>query len=296
MALRRAPSLAHLVALTDDVGIVQHALFDVPNRSTGYCTDDVSRALMVAISASAHERTRDVATDLARTYMAFMVDAQMPDGRFHNFMSYARDWLDDVGTEDSNGRAVWSLGYVMRFAPLDGWRQIARGQIDRAIPHLEDFEHPRSRAYAAIGVSHAFESLGRMHDGYARALRSAADMLAARHARNAAPDWDWYDLEMTYDNARLPEAMLRIGAALEDPAIVALGLRTLDFYASVVMEDGVFVPVGNAGWAKHDGHRARFGQQPLEAASLVDAALCAAVIDGSARYRTLAGGFAQRGA
>ena len=111
------PPLDHLVALTDDTGIIQHATHDVPNRSTGYCTDDVSRAFMVACRAAAHPGLRSTAIKLGRIYLSFLHDAQLPDGRFHNFMAFDRTWLDEAGSEDSLGRAVWALGFGMLNAP-----------------------------------------------------------------------------------------------------------------------------------------------------------------------------------
>ena len=274
--------------MTDDTGIVQHAIFDVPNRSTGYCTDDVSRAFMVAIAASRHEKLRERALRLGRTYLAFLLDAQLPDGRFHNFMSYARDWLDEVGTDDSIGRAMWALGYAVRHAPLESWRTIALGLLERAMPHAVDFPFVRSRAYAALGLSRALAAGSGDRPAIGAALRAIADDLVARHERAATGTWDWFEDELTYDNARLPEALLRIGMVLDDSRYVALGARTFAFYESVVVEDGIFVPIGNDGWYRRGGVRARHGQQPLEATALVDAAHAARAATGDPRYDRLA--------
>ncbi|MBC5804043.1 MAG: glycosyltransferase [Candidatus Eremiobacteraeota bacterium] len=261
----------------------------MPNRATGYCTDDVARALVVAVAASDHQCCRERALELGSRYLAFLLDAQLPDGRFHNFMSYARGWLDECGTEDSIGRAVWALGYTQRFAPLAGWSLVARRLLSAALPNVTRLSFIRSRAYAALGLTQARAALGGADSPQIdAALRAIGDDLLARHAAHAAADWDWFEDEMTYDNARLPEALLRIGTVLDNRAFVALGLRTLAFYESVVMEDGMFVPVGNAGWYRRGGTRARFDQQPLEAASLVDAALAAEAATGDSRYRALA--------
>lgn len=274
--------------MTDDVGIIQHATFDVPNRSTGYCTDDVARALMVAISASRHEMLRERALRLGRTYLAFLCDARLPDGRFHNFMSYGRNWLDTVGTDDSNGRAIWSLGYAARHAPLEGWRDISLDLLERAMPHVANFPFVRSRAYAALGLAHALEAGVGERAAIEAMLRTIASDLVARHAATAAAGWDWFENELTYDNARLPEALLRIGMMLEDSGFIALGVRTLAFYESIVVEADIFVPVGNDGWYPRGGVRARYGQQPLEATALVDAAHAARAATGDPRYGRLA--------
>ena len=284
----REPSLEHVIALTDDVGIHQHATHDVPNRKEGYCTDDVARALILTNVASGFERRREDAERLTRVYLAFMLDAQLPDGRFHNFMSYARGWLDDVGTPDSNGRAMWAVGHGMRFAPRDGWRRICRDMLERALPNVLTMTFVRSRAYASLGLVHAYEALGRDAPALESALCSIAADLVGRHAACAGAGWDWFENELTYDNARLPEALLRIGMVLEDSALVDLGLRTFAFYESIVVEDGIFVPIGNDGWYRRGGTRARYAQQPLEAAAFLDAALAAEAATGSERFRRLA--------
>jgi len=244
---------------------------------------------VVAIAASEHEASRARALVLGSRYLAFLFDAQLPDGRFHNFMSYARTWLDECGTEDSIGRAIWALGYTQRFAPLAGWSHVAQRLLLAALPNVARLSFVRSRAYAALGLTHARAALGAdQSEAIDAALRAIGDDLVARHAACARTDWDWFEDEMTYDNARLPEALLRIGTVLDDRTYVALGLRALAFYESVVMEDGIFIPIGNAGWYRRGGARARFDQQPLEAASLVDVALAAEAATGESRYRELA--------
>jgi hypothetical protein len=121
------PSLEHLVRLSDDTGIIQHATELVPNRSTGYCTDDVARAFMVALMYLRLRPEDPTAQRLANVYLSFLFDAQIEgDGRFHNFMDYNRTWLDEIGTNDSCGRAMWGLGFGMRFAPDTASRRVCR--------------------------------------------------------------------------------------------------------------------------------------------------------------------------
>ena len=283
----RRPVLDHLVTMTDDVGMFQHARFDIPNRSFGYCTDDVARALIVAIEATRDRATEQIGAKLVTTYLAFLFDAQLPDGWFHNFMGYDRRWQDHRGTHDSLGRAVWGLGHCVARAPRDAWRRVAREQLDAAIPHIGALPHLRSRAYAALGLA----AVAVAEPGDARitdALRIAATPIADAFRATATPGWQWCEDIMTYDNARLCEALIRAGTVLGDHALLHAGLVMLDFYASVVVEDGMFVPIGNDGWYPRGGKRARFGQQPLEAAALVSAALAALAATGDARYRSLA--------
>ncbi|MGH7715983.1 MAG: hypothetical protein ACREML_08305 [Vulcanimicrobiaceae bacterium] len=284
----RYPSLDHLVTMTDNVGVIQHAIYDVPNRSTGYCTDDVSRALMVSIAATGDWQSRDTALRLTEIYLAFLHDAQLRDGRFHNFMGYDRRWLDIVGTQDSIGRALWSVGFGMRFAPRESWRRVCSLMFERAFQVVSTLEAPRSRAYALIGMAHAFEARRRGDAALEHAIRCEAEALVQAFEQNSAPDWRWFEGILTYDNARLPEAILRAGAVLEEERFIEIGLDALAFYESVTVEDRTFIPIGNQGWYRRGGVRARYGQQPLEAAAMVCAALLAGDISRDPRYEGLA--------
>jgi hypothetical protein len=288
MANARRPVLDHLVTMTDDVGIFQHARFDVPNRSFGYCTDDVARALIVAVEATRDRATEQIGAKLVTTYLAFLFDAQLPDGWFHNFMGYDRRWQDHRGTDDSFGRAVWALGHCIARAPRDAWRRVAREQLDAALPHVKALPHLRSLAYCALGLA----AVASAEPGDARvtdALRAAVTPISAAYRAVASPDWRWCEETMTYDNGRLCEALIRAGVVLDDHALLREGIEMLAFYAGAVVEDGMFVPIGNDGWYPRGGLRARFGQQPLEAAALVSASLAAHGATGDARYRGLAG-------
>lgn len=279
-----------MLTLSDDVGVIQHATEDIPNRATGYCTDDVSRALIVIYQKLALEpRDRD-ALRLAPIYLAFLHNAQLPDGRFHNFMGYDRQWLDCVGTHDSVGRALWALGFGMRFAPRATWRRMCKRLFTKGLNSLDWLQYSRSQAYAIIGLSHACHSSEADVElpAYREAMRKLAQSLKGRYEATRGEDWDWFEDAMTYDNARLPEAMLRAGAALQDGELTAAGLSTLAFYERITVENGVFVPIGNEGWYERGGPRPIYSQQPLEAVSLVDAALAAYEVTGDATFQAMA--------
>jgi hypothetical protein len=287
---RELPPLDHLLTLTDDVGVIQHALEDVPNRSTGYCTDDVSRAYMVALEKLRVEPQDPVAARLAQTYLSFLHDAQIDDGRFHNFMGYDRVWQDTVGTHDSVGRALWSLGYGMRFGARISWRRISKRLFNKGLHALEWLHYPRAQAYAMLGLAHACQAPVAQDDvaEYRQALRTLAGSLKEMFDEASDPDWPWFENVMTYDNARLPEAMLRAGTVLLEDDLVAIGLRSYMFCERVCFEDGIFVPVGNEGWYPRGREKARYSQQPLEAASMVDAALAAHEATGEPAARNTA--------
>jgi hypothetical protein len=267
------PSLEHVIALSDDVGIIQHAVESVPNRSTGYCTDDVARAFIVALQRLRLFPSDAAATRLASRYLAFLHDAQLSDGRFHNFMAYDRTWLDECGTADSCGRAMWAIGYGVRYASQEPWRRVCRALLDRAIGAIDALVSPRAEAYAMLGLAHAFAATASAADRVA--LHELAQRAMERYARTRDETWEWFEDELTYDNARLPEALLRAGIALEDARMRHAGIATLAFLDRIVFENGMFVPIGNEGWYVRGGTRARYAQQPLEAAAAIDAELAA---------------------
>jgi len=261
------PSLAHLASLTDDVGTIQHAFGTLPNRVTGYCTDDLARSAIVALQHQALDAANGEAERIAHVALSFLLHAQLPDGRFHNFMSYGREWLDDVGTEDSCGRAIWALGYASTHALHADWRERSAVAFERALPAIEGFTFLRPLAYAALGLAAA---------GH-RGAPSAAVLarLRAAFAANAEGEWQWYEPSMTYDNARLPQAELLLADLLGDTRARDEALLALAFYRAQNLEGEMFSPVGNRGWLPRGGKKARFDQQPLEAAAAVDAFLAA---------------------
>ncbi len=237
--------------LSDDVGVLQHATENVPNRAFGYCTDDVARAFVVALQQLRLSPNDKLAQRLAATYLAFLHHAQLDDGRFHNFMDYDRTWLDEVGTHDSCGRAIWALGYGVANAPTESWRRVCAAMLDRALASLEWLEYIRSRAYAAIGLAAAQAGAG--NERYAAALRRMAGEILASYEATASDDWRWFETRMTYDNARLPEALIRAGSALSEPRLRDAGLEALAFYEGVTLENGIHVPIGNDGWYERGG-------------------------------------------
>jgi hypothetical protein len=273
--------------LSDDVGVIQHAVEDIPNRSTGYCTDDVARAFIVAVARLRLAPDDHEAERVATTSLSFLHDAQLEDGRFHNFMSHARLWLDEVGTPDSIGRAIWALGYGMRFAPRDSWRRQCARMLERALPVIPELGYLRSWAYAGLGLAQALEAVPDFHAARV-ALTAIAGDLRAAYLANHGEHWDWFEDRMTYDNARLPEALIRAGMVLHDDESIAMGLRAFAFYVSVTVENGIYVPIGSNGWYVRGGERARYAQQPLEATALVDAAHAAFDATGDPAYAALA--------
>ncbi len=268
------PRLDHLIRLTDNVGILQHAKYIVPNRHHGYCTDDNARALIAVLLAKEvdTEIEDQVLTNLACTYLGFLLHAfDEEKGRFRNFMGYDRTWLEAVGSEDSHGRALWALGEVVGLADSEELRAPAIELFLKALNAVLDFSSPRAWASTLVGI-HAY--LQRFPGD--REVRRIRDILVHRlydlYRRNAHPDWPWIEDVVTYGNGKIPQALIVSGYDMGDGELIQSGLRSLEWLTEIQTDPkGHFVPIGNNGWLTRNGIRARFDQQPIEAQEMIEA-------------------------
>ncbi len=276
--------------LTDDTGIFQHALFATPDPNHGYCIDDNARALIAALRY-ARLRGHDESTLSLHRYLMFVThafnDGEGAIGKFRNFMGYDRRWLEAVGSDDSQGRALWALGLTVAEAPTPNLRDLAALMYERAMPGVvglgdddEGVGHLRSWAFALLGVE-AFLRARPDHAASRDALAHLAELLLDRWQAHQTDDWPWWEDVVTYDNAKLPHALLTAGHALGEAQYTDAGfvsLRWLIEQQTETNDDGTarLTVIGNDGWLRRDGGRARFDQQPLEAYALVDACLDAA--------------------
>lgn len=265
------PKLGHILRLTDDVGILQHARYQVPDRCHGYCTDDNARALMAMLLARSLLSETEAIDHLTVRFLSFLQHAlNDKTGRFRNFMSYDRRWLEAAGSEDSHGRTIWALGQAATLAPTDALRSAVCNLFERAIPELKTFTHARALAFALIGC-HAF--LSRHDSREVKALaQEMADKLFQSYRENAADDWPWIEDKVTYANAKISHALIASGRALHQPEMIQAGLRSLIWLLEMQTDaQGYFTPVGNKGWYARKGRRARYDQQPIEALSMIEA-------------------------
>jgi glycosyltransferase involved in cell wall biosynthesis len=277
--------LDHLLTLTDDTGIIQHARTTVPNLSEGYSTDDNSRALIVALRALEHKEDPLVLHRLAGRYLAFVDFAFNPrNRRFRNFLGYDRRWLEDAGSEDSHGRALWALGTVVGAAHDDAFVALAMNLFESALHAVEVFSSPRAWAYALLGVC----SYIRRFPGASNVRRvreGLAHRLLGLYEAVASDDWPWFEQSLSYANARLGQALIRAGNDMGDTQMVDIGLRALDWLVRIqTSESGSFSPIANSGW-RRGAPRARFDQQPLEAQSMIEACFRAWRVTGDQRWR-----------
>jgi glycosyltransferase involved in cell wall biosynthesis len=267
--------LNHLRRMTDGTGVLQHANYTVPDRMHGYCVDDNARALIVAVTAQDLQPLDSSLGDLASVYLSFLGYAfNEQTGRFRNFMSYDRRWLELTGSEDSHGRALWGLGIAVALGRDAGEVVYAADLFQRALDAVEHFTSPRAVAFVIIGT-HAYLSRY-SSDSRARGMRKTlGDRLMAWFRSSSSESWPWCEDILSYDNARLPQALLLSGQWIPDAEMLDTGLRTLDWLKQVQTDEKGrhFAAIGNDGWFTRDGAKARFDQQPIEAASMVDACI-----------------------
>jgi glycosyltransferase involved in cell wall biosynthesis len=288
--LDRLPALKldHLYRMTDHTGIVEHAVFVIPNYPEGYTTDDNARALIVAILAEEFGAgPRSGAIDLASRYLAFLWLAFDPiTKRFRNLLSYERQWQEPEGSEDSHGRALWGLGTVLGRSRDAGWRGAAGRMFEQAVPAAIDFKSPRACAFALLGLQEYLDSFPGD-----RAALGASDTLANRllnaYRAHRTDDWKWFENSLSYSNARLPQALIRAGMRAANEGMVSGGIESLDWLLSIQRCEvkGHFVPIGSEGFYSKTTEKARFDQQPVEACAVVSACLQAHRATGKSRWR-----------
>ena len=271
--------------MSDAVGIVQHAVYSVPDRNHGYCIDDNARALMTMVRRGEDRR----AGSLAPSYAAFLQHGWNPDQRrFRNFMGFDRRWLEDCGSEDSNGRTIWALGLTAAQAPWPALRGWARKLLDECIEIAAELAAPRARAFAAFGCLELLATDPESEHAI-RLVRQSAEQLMRLHQQNARDGWNWFEPSLAYDNARLPEALIRAGEALSEQQMVELGLSTFSWLVSQQTSPrGAFRPVGCKSFDRPYAPPLAFDQQPLEATATVDAAAAAFRASGDQKWRRVA--------
>ena len=264
--------LDHLKILTDDTGILQHANHTIPNRDHGYCTDDNARALMVAAMGRKYSLSDSMGFDsLSSQYLSFLLYAfNVEKGRFRNFMTYARQWTEEEGSEDAHGRALWGLGKAVAFLDHPGQMAMSTTLFSQAIKAVEHFNSPRAIAFALVGI-HAYLHKFSGDSEVRRVREIIANRLFNQFENNATESWPWPENTLSYANGKLPHALLLSGQWMQRSDMIDMGLRSLEWLLTIQTEKGHFVPIGNDGWYEKGGTKARFDQQPIEANAMIEA-------------------------
>ena len=268
--------LDHIVRMSDGTGIFQHAIFNVPNFHEGYCTDDNARAYILCnlLDEVGGEPLAEDLERLSTCYLAFLAAAlNYETGRFRNFMSHGRQWLEDMGSEDSHARALWAVGTGAGRSRKEGHRRLCAQLFERGLTEVSTFRSPRAWAFALLGI----------HE-YLRSFSSSGVVLAAREVLTekltvmwnsyATENWPWFECSATYDNARISQALILSGQWMPDGEALEIGLKSLRWLVSIQKtQQGHFRPIGSNGFYQQNGARADFDQQPVEAQAMVSACL-----------------------
>jgi glycosyltransferase involved in cell wall biosynthesis len=267
-------NLNHLYCMTDSTGIFQHAKFTAPNHSEGYCTDDNARALILAVQLGQLEEAPKRVRALATTYAAFLDYAfNSKTGRFHNFLSIDRHWLDEQGSEDCHGRAMWALGTAVGRSPHWSSQAKAERLFTQALPAVLEFSAPRAWAFSLMGIHEYLRH--RKGDCLAIDVRQElTGRLMAIFDQVAVPGWSWFEEGLTYDNAKLAHALIVSGRATVQDGVYNRGIEALRWLVGVqTSRHGKLRPVGSNGFYRRNGPRADYDQQPIEAQATISACL-----------------------
>ncbi len=283
MPPRNSLSLKHLDRMTDSTGLIQHCIYSVPRRESGYTTDDNARALRLTVCLGDDEPDDRMMARITG-YLSFLEHARCPVKGFHNFMGYQRDWLDAGGTGDCQGQAVLALAEVLGSGLPAGIRELARELLNSSLPAMTDLRSLRGQAY----VIQAFAILSRAEVAdigpFEQVARRAANRLVACYDRSQRSDWYWFESQMTYANAVLPHALFDAGECWPDDEFYSVAESSFGFLDLVTTANGVFWPIGNREWYSHGEEKSLYAQQPVEASTMVAAALAGFERSGDEKY------------
>ncbi|OGC08365.1 hypothetical protein A2230_00100 [candidate division WOR-1 bacterium RIFOXYA2_FULL_36_21] len=258
--------LTHLRRLTDGTGLIQHAKYIVPNRHTGYCLDDNSRALMLCAWAFFLLRDDD-AKELISTFFSFTHFMQTEDGRFRNFIDYQHHFLDETGSDDAFGRAFWALGYIIWRPPRDAYRSLAYECFQKALPHVHSL-NLRGKALAMLGLV-SYMRCYQGDESVSAKLRECADYLLDLYKKVSDDKWQWFEDIICYDNGIMPMALFQTYSVLREERYLQVAKEALKFLEKNIIHNGRLSIVGSRGWYKRGGIKAKYDQQPIDATAMV---------------------------
>ena len=275
----------HIERLTDSTGIFQHATYGIPNYHEGYCLDDNARALLMALMA--YRRTKnETALKYIPIYLGYIHYAQNADGTFRNFMGFNRNFLDEIGSEDAFGRAIWAIGYALAHSPKDAYYQVARKIFFKAVPQFEKTQSIRSIANIILGLYHYLKD-NPSDEGMMELTRRLATRLHEEYQTYRTEVWHWYESLLAYDNALLPLSMMRAAELLNDNAFREVAFESLAFLELHTLQKGHLSLIGNENWYKQNGVASQYAQQPIDAMATVLMYLQAYTNTGEPRYLSL---------
>jgi glycosyltransferase involved in cell wall biosynthesis len=259
--------LDHFLRMTDNTGILQHAQYGIPNYKKGYCLDDNARALLMSVMAYRQKKNKQ-ALDLIPVFLSYINYMQNDDGTFKNFLTYSRNFTEEVGSEDSFGRAIWALGYTLRFPPKDAYFQMAKELFELSFPHFRTRTSLRGIAYTMIGICHYMHRFP-TDEGMRDVLQHMMNHLIEKYNAQRTDEWHWFEPEMTYSNAALPLALFHAVEITDDESALKTARESMEFLEKTCFKSGYLSLIGNENWYRKGGEPSRFAQQPLDAMLMV---------------------------
>ncbi len=260
-------SLDHVRHMTDNTGIIQHTKYGVPNFKEGYCLDDNARALLMVLMAYKQQK-HYLSIELLRVYLSYIHYMQNDDGSFRNFLSYNRNFLDEKGSEDSFGRTIWALGYLLANPPNDSYYQLGREIYFNALPHFKNLETTRGIANTLIGVCYYLAAV----PGDAEMIDVLGDLsskLTHRYTMHKTKEWKWFEPVLTYDNAVLPLSLLHAAGIQPKAVITEIAKESMHFLSDITLRNGYLSVIGNEKWYARDGKQSVFAQQPIDVMAMI---------------------------
>ena len=279
-------NLSYLKALTDDTGVIQHTNYGIQDYAHYYSADDAARAL-VACAHYFNLFMDESVLPLVDRYLAFLIHARQEDGWFYNYMNYRKEFPIQELSQDTFGRCLWGLGSMALLIRNCDQRQLAVDLLEAGLPQLSRLSYTRPQAYSALGLA-AHLTQHPTSEAVLAGLRLIADQLLECYRAHSSPSWQWFEKFLTYDNARLPQALLLAYNHLAEPAYLDVALKSLDFLIRIQHHDGYFDLIGNQGWYVQGDKKALFCQQPLDAGALTESCLLAWEISGQHKYLDMA--------
>ncbi len=260
-------NLAHVKRLTDDTGIIQHAKYTVPNFKEGYCLDDNARALLMCLMACRQKRDRD-ALELLPLYLGFIHYMQNEDGTFRNLLSYNRNFLDETGSEDSFGRTIWALGYLIRYSPKETYFQLGTEMLAKAYPHYLELRSLRGMANSILGISHYLHHFP-ADEGMNMTLKNLTGRIVDRYEAEKKEDWHWFEPKLSYDNGIIPLALLHAHEITGDAKTLKAARESIEFLKKISFENAYVSLIGSDRGYEREGSRSQYAQQPINAMAKV---------------------------
>lgn len=260
--------LAYVKRLTDDTGIFQHAKYGIPNRKEGYCIDDNSRALIMALM-SYQENKNPEALNLLPIYMSYIHDLQLENGNFRNFTSFSRQFLDEEGSDDSFGRTVWALGYLIHTAPNRSYAEFGYELFFKSVQHFKNLQHLRGICNTITGISYYLKTHP-YDERILSELRSLTDKLVKSYQQTKGDNWHWFEDHLTYDNAIFPLALFHSAEITGDEEVMKIAHESLNYLEKITFSLSTVNPVGNNGWhIRGNEVTPMYDQQAIEIMAMV---------------------------